>query len=332
MSNEPKRLKRREIPQLPRTGVSLSSMPAWLVSLLLHVGLIVALAVFWTNVPKGTGEEPGRPIGVAVVYEGQESYELVEGSEGAGNAAEAPSAESTLPSDTAEALAGAADAALADLLPGSTDAGAAAASAAGGLGLGEGGTGISGNRDVAKAKTQVFGIEGEGHRFVYVFDRSASMNGYSGAPFSAAKREMIESISSLGEAHEFQVIFYNEYPTAFGSNSPQGPQILRGTDRDKRDALRFVKGVVADGSTQHIDALRMGLGMGPDVLFFLTDADVPAPSSRELESVVDRAATAGATIHTIQFGTRGAPAGGGWIESLAKSTGGQFRYVNVSAL
>ena len=42
---------------------------------------------------------------------------------------------------------------------------------------------IGGNQ----AKTSIFGAEGIGSKFVYVFDRSASMDGYQGRPFAPQK-------------------------------------------------------------------------------------------------------------------------------------------------
>ncbi len=333
-TSPPERLRRREIPQLPQAGSRLSNLPAWAISLLFHVVLLVVLGVLWTTTPKGTGGQPDRPAGIAVVHEtaGLESYSLVDTTDDQEGATDQPSpaALSASLATASQMLASANAEALANLLPGAVDAGAASESAAGGVGLSGGGAGIGGSREVARVKTEVFGIEGEGTRFLYVFDRSASMNGHGGAPIREAKRELAKSIGSLGEAHQFQVIFYNEYPTAFGSNSPRGVQLLRGTDASKQDALRFIRDIVADGSTQHIDALRMGLSMSPDVLFFLTDADVPALSQRELDSVLDRASRVGATIHTIQFGS-GSRTGGDWIEQLAVQTLGKYRYINVAA-
>lgn len=334
-ARQPERLKRRQIPELPRIGLGLRSFPAWAVSLLLHVCLVVALGVFWTAVPRGTGGEPDRPVGVAVVYQSQsgEAYALLDSDDNESGSSDVASAEQALASSleqSAEMLAAANAAALSALLPGSLEAGGASQTAAGGVGLSGGGAGIGGNREVPRVKTTVFGIEGEGTRFLYVFDRSASMNGFEGAPLREAKRELAESIQSLGEAHQFQVIFYNEYPTAFGSNSSRGVQLLKGTAASKRDALSFIRGIVADGSTGHIAALKMALSMNPDVVFFLTDADDPVPSRKELDSVYNSASRAGATIHAIQFGSGVQQNSGGWIEQLADQTFGKYRYINVA--
>jgi hypothetical protein len=329
------RLQRREIPELPAPP-RLSNLPAWLLSVLLHVCLIVSLSVLWVSRPSGTGSEPDRPVGVAVVYEtsGGESYFLE-----TPGAAQVAASEDTQPSESltdslpsqSAAAAASLESALSGLLPEAGLAGVSASQAAGGLGLGEGGAVLGGDREVPKAKTTVFGIEGEGTRFLYVFDRSESMQGYGGAPLRAAKSELLKSIQSLGPVHQFQVIFYNDSPLPFGGMGTRGPQLFKGDDPSKQAAMRFVRDVSADGGTRHIDALRMALAMAPDVLFFLTDAD-SSPSAREIEDLQTRAIRTGTTIHSIQFGSGANPSNAGWIQRMSSETGGKYRYINVAGL
>ncbi len=329
------RLQRREIPELP-SAEKLRSLPAWLLSVLLHVSLIVAVSWLWVASPKGTGGGADRPVGLAVIYEsaGGEAYFLNDsGSAQLGQDASTTPAEqlaASLPS--ASSLASATDSLLEGLLP-ELGAAGGASQAAGGLGLGDGGAALGGDSSVSKVKTTVFGIEGEGTRFLYVFDRSESMLGYGGAPLKRAKAELLKSLESLGPKHQFQVVFYNDTPLPFGGLSGGVPKLFSGDDRSKSAAMRFVKDVSADGGTQHVDALRMALSLGPDVVFFLTDAD-SSPSARDIDNLHSRAASVRATIHTIQFGSGAGQSSqsGGWIRQLAEGTGGQYRYVDVSAL
>lgn len=334
MANSPtdrlSRLERREIPSLPQAERGLKSVPAWLLSLLLHVGILTAVATLWVARPTGTGGSPDRPVGVAVVYENAAGEEYFLGDSGdANSAASQGNLVDSLPQ--AESGTADADAVLQDLLPGDSGPPGDPTGAAGSLGLGDGGAALGGNRGVPKAKTTVFGIEGEGTRFLYVFDRSDSMNGYGGAPLRVAKQQLLESLESLGPVHQFQIIFYNDAPLPYGGVGGRGPQLLTGDDAVKRSAQKFVRNIVAVGGTQHIEALRMAFAMGPDVIFFLTDADQPAPANRDLENLQLRAERIGATIHTIQFGA-GPNQGGGWIQFLAASTRGQYRYVDVTDL
>ncbi len=322
------RLTRRTIPQ--PTLASDRRSPAWLISIFFHITLFTTLAALWTTRSAGTGQEAGGPIGIAVAYESVdgEEYFLSENSDDSsgGNMAKA------LASLAGDAQLGAAQSA--DLLAGLLPAGEANAeellSGAGTLGLGDGQAELGGDKSIPKIKTTVFGIEGEGTRFVYIFDRSDSMNGFQGKPLAMAKSELTSSLESLGRLHEFQVIFYNDSPLPFGGFGSRAPRLMRGDDLSKQEANRFVRDISAVGGTNHIDALRMALGMNPDVAFFLTDADFPAPSVSDIEDIHVRAARAGATIHTIQFGSGPNQGTGGWIQRLAEGTLGKYRYVDVS--
>lgn len=201
--------------------------------------------------------------------------------------------------------------------------------AAGGFGLGAGGTKLGGSGSLPQARTTVFGIEGTGSRFVYVFDRSSSMNGYSGLPMANAKNELIKSLQGLGKVHQFQLIFYNETPLLYGQLAGAGG-MLSGSDENKKMAIGYVRRMVPDGGTVHLSAIRMGLSLAPDVIYFLTDADEPGVSGKEMEDLVDRAERAGTVIHTIQLGTESNPSGNSWMAQLAKATGGKYRYLDVT--
>ncbi len=324
-----RKLLRRGIPA--PDGYRSPRLPAWSVSILLHVSLFVSLVALWTPRSAGTSEV-GGPIGIAVVYEAAdtESYALTDSAESSSDSSsDASNSElnTTLPS------AEAGDAMLLESLDGllpSGDSPSDILSAGGALGLGDGIGELGGNTEIPKTKTNVFGIEGEGVRFVYVFDKSDSMNGYGGRPLAMAKSELLQSLDSLGPVHEFQIIFYNDSPFPLGGVSGKALRLYRGDSQSKSAAQSFVSGVTAVGGTQHLDALRTGLALQPDVIFFLTDADFPAPSAREIEDLHDRAARAGTTIHSVQFGEGPNQGTGGWIEHLAEGTLGKFRYVDVS--
>ena len=63
--------------------------------------------------------------------------------------------------------------------------------------------------------TSVFGVQAQGSRFVYVFDRSGSMADFRGRPLAAAKQELVRSLADLQDTNQFQIIFYNERPKIF---------------------------------------------------------------------------------------------------------------------
>jgi hypothetical protein len=182
------------------------------------------------------------------------------------------------------------------------------------------------------AKTSIFGAQGVGSKFVYVFDRSASMDGYQGRPLRAAKSELSASLSDLEKVHQFQIIFYNDSPTVFNPQYPQPPRMLFGEEQTKRLAQNFVRGIIAAGGTQHMEALNLALGMKPDVIFFLTDAAEPQLSAAELATIRSRNNRVGATIHAIEFGAGPNRGDINFLKRLASENGGSHVYVDVTRL
>ena len=72
--------------------------------------------------------------------------------------------------------------------------------------------------------------------------------------------------------------------------------------------------------------------MGPDVIFFLTDARVPRLSQAELRELQIRASSSGTTIHCIEFGSDGGVPVDNFLTQLAAMNQGQYRYIDVRKL
>jgi hypothetical protein len=176
-------------------------------------------------------------------------------------------------------------------------------------------------------ETQVFGVRGRGSRFVYVFDRSSSMEG---APLAAAKRELIASLQSLQSMHQFQIIFYNDQPHVMPSFRGRSPTMAFADEPGKRLAASFIGSVFAHGATDHIQALRTALQMRPDVIFLLTDASEPQLRADELRLV--RQLNPGTSINAIEFGLGPPSARYNFLQQLAAENGGQHTYVDVARL
>ena len=179
------------------------------------------------------------------------------------------------------------------------------------------------------ARTGVFGVQGEGRKFVYVFDRSGSMDGHGGAPLAAAKSQLIVSLEDLGSTHQFQIIFYNEHPRVFNISGAPG-RLVFATDSNRNLARRFVQSMTADGATEHEEALVLALRMAPDVIFFLTDADEPRMNADQL-SRIERL-NRGSSINTIEFGYGPPLDTNNFLVQLAERNGGKHVYVDVAGL
>ena len=153
------------------------------------------------------------------------------------------------------------------------------------------------------------------------FDRSDSMNGFSGRPLRAAKSELIRSLKSMTDQQRFQIIFYNDGPTPFRIGGlPM--EMIPGEPAYLQRAENYVRSISAFGGTQHLGALKMALRMGPDVIFFLTDARIPRLSVTELREIKNRALRSGTTIHAIEFGPVSVPPPDSFLRDMggAKTT------------
>jgi hypothetical protein len=338
--SEPELMTKRDRAPLVPASLAGGHM-GWVASCCVHTVLFVILGLLWRPVVRGTGGEPDRPIGIAVVHQtsdGNNYYSLRDsGSSSASSNVQAPQSNLTVATQPMSL-----ESILADVLDSGADVAAASAQATGadlsGTGLsGSGNTSGSGSPGkgsggLNQTQASFLGVTGTGSSFVYVLDRSDSMNALSSAPFLLAKRELLKSIQSLGPAHQFQILFYNDSISPMSGALGGRNRLLFAKDTEKARATQFIRGMIANGGTEHLPALKGGLSFAPDVLFFMTDAEEPRLNQAQLADLQERAAQSGTTIHTIQFAP-GEPTGdGGWLRALAEMNRGKYRYVNVDTI
>ena len=317
------------------------TLPAWIVSTLFHATLLLAIGLWIDRLPEGAFQAPSRST-VIVLNEGSREgtangageNALFEGEQDRpGLADDAADAHqefiAALPADTESQgklpqLPSIDGGALADARSASggalTSAGALTrgGGARGGRPGGASGTG-------GEAKVSVFGVEGTGHKFVYAFDRSASMDG---APLRAAKYQLIYSLEALDSIHQFQILFFNHRLSLFDLTGGQR-RIAFADDRNKRMAAKYVEGISADGGTDRELALAKALSFEPDVVFFLSDADDPMPAS-EVQEIVQLSQRKGTAINVIEFGRGPNPEQDNFLVQIARQTGGQYAYVDTN--
>lgn len=302
-------------------------VPAWIFSVLFHASWISLLAFAVEQAPRGAADEGGRTAGIVLKrtsatgdrYEGEPDLRPSESSSEQDSMNELIAA---LPGDGAIAESGAD-------LPSIDAPGAGAPSGGGAPDAGQSaGGGTSGSLATGgNTRVRVFGVEGVGNKFVYVFDRSSSMDG---PPLAAAKQQLLESLQSLEEIHQFHIIFFNHEVQAF--EVPHGGRRLAfANDQNLQHAASFVGGITADGGTDRYAALRKAVALQPDVIFFLTDADDPMAQS-ELEEIEHANRRAQAAICVIEFGRRETQPSNNFLTELARMSGGQYGYVNAQRL
>jgi hypothetical protein len=188
----------------------------------------------------------------------------------------------------------------------------------GGQGGGSGGgTGLG-----LGAGTEFFGARERASSFAYVIDCSSSMTNRNS--LGIAKRELLASLRRLPPDARFGVVFYNERPTPF--LDPAGkPQLMPATAQNKGRFEDRLSVISPDGGTDHVDALLAAFEMKPEVIFFLTDADLM--TDREAN---DLSAAAGPIrIQAVEFGVGPDTGSSVPLRSLATATGGTYRYIDV---
>ncbi len=297
-------------------------VPAWLMSFLLHTLVLVLILWSMHRFTRGAAEVDNRTGGIVLVKADSQTTEYL--SEGEVEKA-----------DTASEAAAAANPAETELppdLPGlpSLDASVSATGEALSESLNTAEGMLEGTNPLknigGKVTTEVFGVKGTGSVFVYVFDRSASMEGYEGKPLRAAKQELLKSLDSLGDRHQFQIIFYNDETRIF---NPEGrhTDLVFATEPMKARAHRFVQSIRGERGTNHMKALKEALAFGPDVIFLLTDAEGGfTPNELRLIQNWNRA---GSAINAIEFGVGTSSGNDQSLQRLAAENGGHYLYKNV---
>jgi hypothetical protein len=310
--------------------------PAWAFSLVFHSCVVVVMALVIQSAPHTTG---GLGHSTHIVLNATEADgEAADGGDG-GDSNLAPGEVQSPPEELLSAepselppVVVASEAPAEPLLQTSVSTARSTANANSRIAYSESGNSGGSGRGVGtggggSARLNVFGVQGEGSRFVYLFDRSSSMEG---APLAAAKQQLLSSLATLENVHQFQIIFFNTRVHPF-TVTDAGRRIPFATERNKLLAVKFVGGITAEGGTDRLTALKSAIASAPDVIFFLTDADDPMRAG-ELAEIARDNSRARAKICTIEFGRRQSPSSGSFLAELARESGGEYGYVNTTTL
>lgn len=338
----------------PLTEVLGRAMPSWLASLVFHLALVLLLALLTTVGTAGQGHN--------ITLEFQ-SGGGSGGNEGAmedsmGLAGELPSTEmvvaeaeqANVPVDLTQVAPEMPVMPLGDLALRSPEQinaalGGAGAGSGGGSGGGDGGGNGAGEGDgdgngLGIATTGLFGLVTEGRTFVYVFDRSESMNSQlvftsegrevgSVTPLAAAKKELIKSLDDLNSKQRFHVLFYNHEMWSFDKGPGRGRPMVA-SDANKLRAKTFVQSVYAHGNTHHVKPLEVAVRMQPDVIFLLTDGEEKDDPTLEQIARLTRQNGGVSKINVIQFVWE--PRTKSTLIQLANENGGRHVFLNINRL
>ncbi len=186
-------------------------------------------------------------------------------------------------------------------------------------------------------KAEYFGTVAYGDRFVYILDKSGSMNTCSGEDatrFTRAADELIHSVEQLREDQWFYVIVFSDVTRRMLDDNSPMPQMVQATWENKQALRSWLETIQPDGDTDPREAVYLALLLKPSAVFLLSDGEFNGHKHNnqatllrgnpKVEDVVAENNQGKSPIHSIAYEEREAQ---GNMRSLAQQTGGMFRFV-----
>lgn len=175
-----------------------------------------------------------------------------------------------------------------------------------------------GNLTGGGAGTSFFGVRSKGMRFAYIVDRSGSMG--DDRKMQIAKRELARSIDTLPDYASFYVVLFSSGVTI----PPMQDGWMRARKSTINRFIRWLNLIDPTGGTEPMDAFRQvfALDVRPDVIFFLTDGQIPDDTARLVANMNRRGERV--TINTIAFGDDQSQK---LLREIATDSGGAYRFV-----
>ncbi len=183
----------------------------------------------------------------------------------------------------------------------------------------EKGNGMSTVEGGLKAAASFFGTKSVGNRFVFVVDNSNSMGG---GRFETALNEMMNSVGKMTEQQYFYVIFFSD--TAYSLFHPEpAERMVPATDKNKQRLMSWLYTVEMCLRTNGEEAVARALSMNPDVIYILGDGAFGDKTGAILTAPHNRRTV----IHTL--GMEVAERGKKELEAIAKANKGTYTLVGT---
>ncbi len=177
--------------------------------------------------------------------------------------------------------------------------------------LGAGGGGGGSGKGVG-----FFGTHTRADSVIFVVDMSGSMQGRR---FNRAVEELIRSLSKMQPPQKFSIFFYNNVTHPLFEE--RQTRMVTATPGMRAKAIKWIKSLDPIGDTAPEEAIERALKMKPQVIYFLTDGEIP-------ETTRDTAKRYNAdkktVIHTIAFEFEG---GAEMLRGIAIDNRGKYRFV-----
>ncbi|MBN2473366.1 MAG: VWA domain-containing protein [Pirellulales bacterium] len=157
---------------------------------------------------------------------------------------------------------------------------------------------------------------------VFVVDRSGSM---SGKKIEQARGALQYVLNNLREGDLFNIVAYDSQVESFR------PELQRFDEKTRKDALGFVEGIYAGGSTNIDGALRAALGQlqdssRPNYVLFLTDGLPTAGETNEMKIVANAGESNKVHARIFSFGV-GYDVNSRLLDKLVRANFGQGEFV-----
>jgi hypothetical protein len=278
--------------------------------------LLILSRLYMPGVP-GHGGIEAAPIEIALIHQNSVSETVQPAMLNEPRPQETPAG---LPTPTPLTPSESASESTGDLAPGTMSPMELLVGSGGGRGSGDG-VGEGGEGDSlggGAAGTSFFGVGSRGTRFAYIVDKSGSME--ASRRMWTAVRELKRSIGALPDYTYVHVVMYDD--------SPHGPPFqegwLRATKGNVGRLERWLDQISPAGGTQPFGgfAAVFSLDVTPDVIFFMTDGEIPEDTVTQLAALNSRGKRV--VIHCVAFGD---PASQQQLKQIAAESGGQYRFV-----
>ncbi len=137
--------------------------------------------------------------------------------------------------------------------------------------------------------------------------------------FLRARQELYLSLGQLSRTQKFYIIFYND--KTFPMYAPQIVQSMAPAATEHLSLAKlWIQNFNPGGGTDPQMAFQLALSLKPEVIFFLTDGQIPV-TTRGVAKMYNKSRT---RIHTIAFGI---PTQQGILKAIAQDNQGRYRFV-----
>jgi hypothetical protein len=180
--------------------------------------------------------------------------------------------------------------------------------------------------DEDRSSVTFYGIRATGCRFVFVLDRSGSMQG---SKWLDACQELVRTIGSMREDQEYYVFLFADGWWAMWDRQGKEIELVPATAANVRGTVEWLSQQYPMGNTLPERAMQRALRLEPDAVFLLSDGEIQDDTLGMLRRnnrmlLKGDGRQARVIINTIAFhSVIGAPL----LEQIAAENGGSFAFI-----